>query len=137
MGHKLQADLRSGIYAASALPHWLLPETMSRATPRGEAARPGGQLLARDSCQIRLLRIVTPTLRSEICVKTGPLPALRKRRPVASEKLFTSHHSENGITQSSSGARSRARLRCTCSNGIMAAPSESGAFSLADRNSVN
>src|SRR6476620_7271690 len=40
MGHKLQADLRSGIYAASALTNWLLPETMSRATPRGEAARP-------------------------------------------------------------------------------------------------
>jgi hypothetical protein len=66
---------------------------------------------ARDSCQTRLLRTVTPIRRSLICVKTGPLPALRKRRPVAGEKLFTSHQSENGIIQSSASARARALCR--------------------------
>jgi len=59
-------------------------------------------VFARAACQMRLFRTVTPTRRSLSCVKIGPLPALRSRRPVACERLLILHHSAKDITRSSS-----------------------------------
>src|SRR5262245_34938113 len=71
----------------------------------GDAAFIQSSDFVRDSCQARLFRTVIPIRRSEICVTTGPLPALIRRCPVQTLKPLTSAHCAMVITRWSSSAR--------------------------------